>query len=224
MLCCHLQHRALVVKRLHTTVEEDASTKARLGALSAKLEAAGAEKLQLEHRLKLQRLEQAKAMGALQVCGRAVLCCGVLCCGGAREGRSAVECMHHRGVPPTCQVPICQYCSCSGVLQLQKLVLLLLSLLRAMTVPALCALCASAAVPGVHARSPLYAGVVRCSSGCVGRPTSECGSTQGCRRSGSSGAEAAGGCRLPAAAWTAVKAGAHWYGTMWVCMCVLKEP
>lgn len=66
--CCRLQHRALVVKRLHTTVEEDASTKARLGGLSAKLEAAGAEKLQLEHRLKLQRLEQAKAMGTLQVC------------------------------------------------------------------------------------------------------------------------------------------------------------
>lgn len=56
-----------MAKRLHTTVEEDASTKARLCGLSAKLEAAGAERLQLEHRLKLQRLEQAKAMNTLQV-------------------------------------------------------------------------------------------------------------------------------------------------------------
>jgi hypothetical protein len=62
-----MQLRALIVKRLHTTVEEDASTKARLAGLSANLEAAGAEKLQLEHRLKLQRLEQAKAAGTLQV-------------------------------------------------------------------------------------------------------------------------------------------------------------
>jgi hypothetical protein len=70
-LCCPavaaVQHRALIVKRLHTTVEEDASTKARLAGLSANLEAAAAEKLQLEHRLKLQRLEQAKAAGTLQV-------------------------------------------------------------------------------------------------------------------------------------------------------------
>lgn len=62
-----MQHGALVGKRLHTTVEEDASTKARLCGLSAKLEAAGSERLQLEHRLKLQRLEQAKAMNTLQV-------------------------------------------------------------------------------------------------------------------------------------------------------------
>lgn len=60
------RHRALVVKRLHTTVEEDASTKGRLTGLSGKLEAAAAERLQLEHRLKLQRLEQAKASGTLQ--------------------------------------------------------------------------------------------------------------------------------------------------------------
>lgn len=65
MLC--LQHRALVIKRLHTTVEEDTSVKARLAELSARLEAAGSERLQLEHKLKLQRLEQAKAMGNLQV-------------------------------------------------------------------------------------------------------------------------------------------------------------
>jgi hypothetical protein len=62
-----VQHGALVAKRLHTTVEEDASTKARLCGLLAKLEAAGAERLQLEHRLKLQRLEQAQAMNSLQV-------------------------------------------------------------------------------------------------------------------------------------------------------------
>jgi len=35
--------------------------------MSGKLEAAAAERLQLEHRLKLQRLEQAKASGTLQV-------------------------------------------------------------------------------------------------------------------------------------------------------------
>jgi hypothetical protein len=54
-----VQHGALVARRLHTTVEEDAFTKARLCGLSAKLEAAGAEQL--------QRLDQAKAMNTLQV-------------------------------------------------------------------------------------------------------------------------------------------------------------
>lgn len=40
---------------------------ASLAGLSSKLEAAGAERLQLEHKLRLQRLEQAKATGTLQV-------------------------------------------------------------------------------------------------------------------------------------------------------------
>jgi hypothetical protein len=83
-LCMSVQHRALVIKRLHTTVEEDAATKARLSGLSAKLEAAGAELLQLEHRLKLQRLEQTKAMGMLQVgllaIGRRGLPCSSAAC------------------------------------------------------------------------------------------------------------------------------------------------
>lgn len=56
-----------MAKQLHTTVEEDAATRSRLAALSQRREAAAGERLQLEHRLKLQRLEQAKQMGALQV-------------------------------------------------------------------------------------------------------------------------------------------------------------
>jgi hypothetical protein len=54
-------------KRLTTTVEEDATARDNFAALAERRERAAAEKLQLEHKLKLQRLEMAKQMGALQV-------------------------------------------------------------------------------------------------------------------------------------------------------------
>lgn len=54
-------------KRLTTTVEEDATARDNFAALAERRERAAAEKLQLEHKLKLQRLEQAKQTGALQV-------------------------------------------------------------------------------------------------------------------------------------------------------------
>lgn len=64
----HLQHRAQMHKRLTTTVEEDATNKDHYAALADRREKAAALKLQLEHKLKTQRLEQAKQIGVLQVC------------------------------------------------------------------------------------------------------------------------------------------------------------
>lgn len=57
-------------KRLTTTVEEDATNKDHFAALADRREKAAAAKLQLEHKLKMQRLEQAKQTGLLQVSPR----------------------------------------------------------------------------------------------------------------------------------------------------------
>jgi hypothetical protein len=77
-----LQYRAQMHKRLTTTVEEDATARDNFAALSERRERAAAEKLQLEHKLKLQRLEMAKQMGQLQVSGRRSCCWAWLqmCC------------------------------------------------------------------------------------------------------------------------------------------------
>ncbi|KAF6266288.1 hypothetical protein COO60DRAFT_445827 [Scenedesmus sp. NREL 46B-D3] len=60
------QHRAQLQQRLARSVEEDATERDTFAALAERRERAAAEKLQLEHKLKLQRLEMAKQMGALQ--------------------------------------------------------------------------------------------------------------------------------------------------------------
>lgn len=65
--CC-LQHRADLHKQLITTVEEDATNRDHFTALADRREKAAALKLQLEHKLKTQRMEQAKQIGVLQVC------------------------------------------------------------------------------------------------------------------------------------------------------------
>lgn len=62
-----IQHRAQMHKRVITTVEEDATNKDHFAALADRREKAAALRLQLEHKLKTQRLEQAKQTGLLQV-------------------------------------------------------------------------------------------------------------------------------------------------------------
>lgn len=63
----HPQYRAQMHKRLTTTVEEDATARDNFAALAERRERAAGEKLTLEHKLRLQRLEMAKALGTLQV-------------------------------------------------------------------------------------------------------------------------------------------------------------
>eukprot|EP00878_Enallax_costatus_P045597 GHUV01055017.1.p1 GENE.GHUV01055017.1~~GHUV01055017.1.p1 ORF type:complete len:177 (+),score=45.23 GHUV01055017.1:166-696(+) len=61
------RHRADLHKQLITTVEEDATNRDHYAALADRREKAAASKLQLEHKLKTQRMEQAKQIGVLQV-------------------------------------------------------------------------------------------------------------------------------------------------------------
>ncbi|WIA35821.1 hypothetical protein OEZ86_004208 [Tetradesmus obliquus] len=60
------RYRAQMHKRLTTTVEEDATARDNFAALAERRERAAGEKLTLEHKLRLQRLEMAKALGTLQ--------------------------------------------------------------------------------------------------------------------------------------------------------------
>eukprot|EP00775_Hariotina_reticulata_P004895 gene4895-5140_t len=53
-------------KHLMTTVEEDTTNREHFAVVTDRREKAAAEKLQLEHKLKLQRLEMAKQVGSLQ--------------------------------------------------------------------------------------------------------------------------------------------------------------
>jgi hypothetical protein len=62
-----LQLQQLVARRLGTTVEEDASHKETHGQLTERQERAVADRQQLEHKLKLQRLERAKQADLVQV-------------------------------------------------------------------------------------------------------------------------------------------------------------
>eukprot|EP00879_Flechtneria_rotunda_P011950 GHRR01012481.1.p1 GENE.GHRR01012481.1~~GHRR01012481.1.p1 ORF type:complete len:359 (+),score=170.19 GHRR01012481.1:214-1290(+) len=66
MVSCLERHREQVHKRLTTTVEEDATNRDHHALLAERREKAAAERLQLEHMLKLQRIEMAKQIGALQ--------------------------------------------------------------------------------------------------------------------------------------------------------------
>jgi hypothetical protein len=62
-----VQLQQLVARRLGTTVEEDASHKETHGQLTERQERAVADRQQLEHKLKLQRLERAKQADLVQV-------------------------------------------------------------------------------------------------------------------------------------------------------------
>lgn len=62
-----MQLRAHVHRRLHASVEEDASNEANLGELAQRHEKAAGEQAALEQRLKLARIERAKQLAAAQV-------------------------------------------------------------------------------------------------------------------------------------------------------------
>jgi len=73
-----------VHKRLHTTVEEDTSNREHYQEVREREERAAAEREQLEHKLKLQRVERQKQVGGVD--GGALFGVGAACRGRGCPG------------------------------------------------------------------------------------------------------------------------------------------